>query len=175
MRTDIFSRLAKDKIKTFAVGVLVVSIIGTFFIHERNLQQKIYISKDVPLEAALTLSSSEISVTEDLMDASQLHTTIASVNVKNNTRGTFTGVRLVVPSIGLGAFESPSAVRSVLLFQKGINADSVFKIADILPEGTASAMIFLYGGQMGTYQLKVYIETDEQLIATTNSVSLEVN
>lgn len=159
----------KDKIKTLAVSILLINLIGGGYLYVRNLGKKADIPVDPAVVASLKIFPSKISVTKD--EDKEAQKAMLIVKVTNNTSKTLSDVYLIIPAgIDIGTIESSTTARITDLPQQ--SNDAVFSLGNITSHKTIERSIWVYSTQKKIYNIKVDIETKERYRTNTNSVVL---
>ena len=163
-------KIVKDKITLLTVLIVLLNIFVGQYLLTKYLGQTITLSEKDSLEATISLSAPTVPVTENITDQAAIHTVRLTVKVTNNTNGGFTNVRMLIPSIGMGTLESPSAPRFAYL--QPITTEHVFSLGFLPPGETVTGYVLLYYIEKKTYTIRVNILSDEKAKAITNIVTL---
>jgi len=165
-------KTATDKITIYILSVFFIHLIGGGYLYYKNLEKRLVVYKDSPIEATIELSSPKIEVTTDETNEQSIHKTLLTATVANHSVDRFTTVLLILPSIGTNTLETPTTKRVTNLPQQG--NDDVFSLGNISPGKSKKGTVWIYSTKNKTYTIKAYIETKEKFSKTTNAVVLEV-
>ena len=165
------SNLFRNKIELFIWGILLINLIGGYYVYSKSSNQHIFIPTGDPLEAEIALSSPQINVSKDIQQTNQTYFVDLIVKVKNNTKDQLTNVRFILPSRkDFGAIESPTTLRYTHSSPK--DTESIFLLPNIFPGKQESGHIYLYVTNSGIYPIKASIETNEEMTVVTNVLTL---
>ncbi len=156
----------------YVLCALFINLAGGGYLYSINLEKRLVVYKDSPIEATIELSPSKIEATTDETKEQTMHKTILTATVTNHSVGRFTNVLLILPSMGIATLETPTAKRVTNLPQQG--NDDVFSLGNISPGSLKKGTVWIYSTQKKTYTIKAYIETKEKFSKTTNAVVLDV-
>lgn len=152
------------------LSIVLLYIIGGGYIYTNNLGKRRTVYMGHPIDARIELSSSKIGVTGDITDENNIHKTMLTATVANNTRETLTDVRLIILT-DIGTLETPITKRYIHVAQK--YNDTVFSLGNIASGKSKEAMVWLYSTQKKLYTIQADVDTNERFSAKTNALPLE--
>lgn len=159
------------KIKILILSSCLFYLFGSGYLFITNLSKKADIPKGPSIEATTTLSSSIVKTIQNISDRNPNNMVILTTKVTNNTSGTLTGIKLIIPHDEyLITVETASAKRLTNL--PGQGSDAVFSLPDLSSKTSTQSLVLLYALKKGIYTIKPYIETNEKYKVTVDAITL---
>lgn len=171
-----------SNLRSFAITITVLLLIGGIggWYYSNKVRPKAEPGSEeispseqskLPLEAALTASSENITVTTNTNDVPDIGKSELEVSYTNNSERDLSGVQVWLSVGQMGTFDFPPASRfNKPATERALAGTSIFDVSDVPASSTATSRIAVFALQAGTYPVSATVKAGEDLVATTSAV-----